>query len=153
MSARHLELLQPIFVTSQMGMLKGALDYYGIDVTAPTVFGGTGHGFLINVTEQIAVEGVYVWDYRKADPLAENLGLRIVDLGWYGKETSEKDVAAVEMKLRDAIDNGVVCAMHTGENQLITGYNGSGFFTTAPHSFPSRLTFGTMPELLLGFVN
>jgi hypothetical protein len=55
--------------------------------------------------------------------------------------------------LRDALDNGIVCAMHTGENQLITGYDGSGFFTTAPHSFPSRLTFGTMPELRLGFVN
>jgi len=136
-----------------MGMLKGPLDYYGIAVSAPTVFGGSGHGFLINVDEQIAVESVYVWNYKKADPLVENLGLRIVDLGWYSKESSKEETAEVEMKLCDAIDRGVVCAMHTGENQLITGYDDTGFFTTSPHAFPSRLTFGSMPELRIGFTN
>jgi len=144
-------LQQPTFFTSRMSMLKGPLDYYGIDVSTPTVFGGSGHGFLINVGEWIAEEDPYVWNGDNQNPLIENLGLRVVSLGWYTRESSKKDIAEVETKLRDAFDNGVVCALHTGVNQLITGYDEAGFFTTSPHNWSSRLTFGSWQDLRLGF--
>jgi len=156
MTTRHMDIQQPTFYTSNQGMIKGALDYYGIAVSAPTVFGGTGHGFFINVTYEIGAEGPHVWDFEGPIHLIENLGLRLVNLGSFTGpfswgNTSQEERSEIEKKLREALDSGMVCALHTGVDQLITGYDGTGFFTTSPHSHPSRLTFGSWQELRRGF--
>ena len=52
-------LAMPRFNTTMMGVLKCALDYYKIDVDAPTVFVASGHAFLINIHQQLCPSGPY----------------------------------------------------------------------------------------------
>ena len=56
----------------------------------------------------------------------------MTDLGFFSPASTDKDRAAVEQKLRDALDNGVPCSLINLENQLITGYDATGFDTAQP---------------------
>jgi len=41
---------QPRNVT-HLGCIKGCLDYLGMDVSEPWLYGGTGHAFVINICQ------------------------------------------------------------------------------------------------------
>lgn len=145
-------LAMPPFSTTLMGVVKGVLDYHGIEVDAPTVFGASGHAFLINIHKQLCPSGPYCWRRDLAEPLLRNLGLEMDDLGFFSSQNSPSDRAAVERELREALDGGIPCSLLNMENQLITGYAAEGFFAAqpwAPHkvdSPPARLTFGSWKE-------
>ena len=141
----------PPFNTTLMGVLKGALDYYKFDISTPMVFGASGHAFLINIHEQLCPSGPYCWKRTEANPLIENLGLRMTDLGFYSPQNSKEDRADVEKKLRDALDKGIPCSLCNLENQMITGYDNDGFSTTQPWAPkvdfpPAKLSFDTWKE-------
>jgi len=144
-------LAMPPFNTTLMGVVKGALDYYKIEVEAPTVFGASGHAFLINIHKQLCPSGPYCWKRDAATPLIRNLGLEMSDLGFFSPRNTPEDRASVEKKLRDALDRGVPCSLINLENQLIAGYDEDGFLTLQPwapkEDFPpARLTFGSWRE-------
>jgi|TARA_B100002003_G_C14155253_1_gene556060 hypothetical protein len=143
-------LAMPPLNTTFMGVLKGASDYYKFNSSTPMIFGASGHAFLINIHKRLDPSGPYVWRRDLADPLVENIGLRMTDLGFYSPQSSEKDRPGVEGKLRDALDKGFPCFLINLENQLITGYDNTGFFTDQPweRNFPpARLSFGSWQEL------
>lgn len=86
-----------------------------------------------------------------AHGLAANVGLRVEFLGFFMAESTSEERAAAEAKLRAALDAGVPCALVNMENQLITGYDDTGFLSAQPWACndfpPKRLTFGTWDEL------
>ncbi|MCX7015960.1 MAG: hypothetical protein NTW86_25965 [Candidatus Sumerlaeota bacterium] len=145
------KLAMPPFNTTLMGVVKGALDYHKIEVGAPTVFGVSGHAFLINIHKQLCPSGPYCWNRDAANPLLRNLGLEMTDLGFFSPQSAPEDRAAVEKKLRDALDRGIPCSLMNLENQLIAGYDDDGFLTLQPWAPkvdfpPARLTFGSWRE-------
>ena len=148
-----LENLQvPRFNTTLMGVVKGVLDNWRVEASDPMVFGLTGHAFLINIHDEICPSGPYCWNYRGFIDLLKNIGISMHELGFYSALSSAGDRAAVEAKIKDALDQGIPCSLLNLENQLITGYDSTGFFTTQPWAPqvnfpPARLTFGNWQEL------
>ncbi|MEE8398664.1 MAG: hypothetical protein V3S89_06645 [Desulfobacterales bacterium] len=149
--ARLVNLKQPPLETTMIGVLKGVSDYHGLGLSEPMVFGLSGHAFLINIHFELCPSGPYVWKRETVDPLIENMGMRMTDLGFFGSVADGEARKRVESQLREALDAGIPCSLINLENQIIDGYDETGFFTTqpwAPHNPfpPARLTFGTWDE-------
>ena len=144
-------LRQHPFNTTLLGVMRGVADFREMAISDATLFGGTGHAFLINIHEALCPSGPYVWDRSHFSRLARNLGIEMADLGFYQHSTVKSERAAVETKLRDALDARMPCSLMNMENQLITGYDDTGFETAGPwpqNDFPPRrLTFQTWEEL------
>ncbi len=138
--------------TTMMGVVKAVLDYYHLDSSEAWAFGGSGHAFLINIHEQICPSGPYCWKYDGFLKLLRNLGLEMTDLGFFHKDSKPEERAAVEQKLKQALDSGNPCSLVNMEHQVISGYDDKAFFTAQPwgdccNGFPpATLTYGTWPE-------
>ena len=135
-----------------MGVLRGVADYYAIDATTPMLYGLTGHAFLINIHEALCPSGPYCWNRAPFFRLAKNIGLDIRDLGFFSSESSPSERAIVESTIRNCLDRRIPCSLINLENQLITGFDRTGFQTTQPWApevdFPHKyVTFGTWEEL------
>jgi hypothetical protein len=144
-------LRQPPFNTCLVGVVKGALDYFGSDVSAAATFGGSGHAFLINIHEQLCPSGPYCWKYDEFYPLVRNLGLEMIELGFCHNGSTPEERAAVERKVREHLDQGHPCGMGNMDNQLIYGYDDNRLLATQPwttcvDTTPPGLTFGTWAE-------
>lgn len=148
---RLANLKQPPLNTTMMGVLKSAADYHGLGLSEPMVFGLSGHAFLINIHTQMCPSGPYCWKRENAEPLIRNMGLGMTDLGFFGTGTNAEARSVVERKLREALDKGIPCSLINMENQIIDGYDATGFFTAQPWGPkmgfpPARLSFGTWQE-------
>jgi hypothetical protein len=145
-------LLQGRLNTTMMGVVKAVLDCYHFDSSEAWAFGGSGHAFLINIHEQICPSGPYCWKYDGFQKLLRNLGLEMFDLGFFHGKSTPEERAAVEQKLRQALDAGIPCSLVNMEHQVISGYDDKAFFTAQPWGDccggfpPATLTFGTWPE-------
>jgi hypothetical protein len=144
-------LRQPPLNTTMMGVLKSASDYYGLGLSTAMLYGLSGHAFLINIHVELCPSGPYVWKREFANPLIENMGMKMTDLGSCSPKSGKDERTAVEQRLRDALNSGIPCSLLNLENQIIYGYDESGFFTAQPwaprNQFPpARLTFGTWIE-------
>ena len=144
-------LKQPPHNTTLIGVLKGAADYHGLGLSDPMIFGLSGHAFLINIHTQLCPSGPYCWKRANAEPLIANMGLCMTDLGFYDAGAKGEVRADVERKLREALDKGIPCSLCNLENQIITGYDSTGFITAQPwvpmNKFPpDRLAFGSWKE-------
>jgi hypothetical protein len=144
-------LRQPPFNTCLVGVVKGALDYFGSDASVAATFGGSGHAFLINIHEQLCPSGPYCWKYDEFYPLVRNLGLEVVELGFYHNGSTPTERADLERKVREHLDQGHPCGMGNMDNQLIYGYEDNRLLATQPWSTcvdttPPSLTFGTWAE-------
>ncbi len=144
-------LTMPPFHTTLMGVLRGVLDHFGLGASDAMLFGGSGHAFLMNVHEQLCPSGPYCWKYDGFLALLRNLGVEMTDLGFFGGESTAAERAAIEGRIRDFLEHGVPCSLLNLENQLITGFDGTGFLTCQPWPGmdfpPGRLSFGTWAEL------
>ena len=143
---------QPPFNTTLMGVLRGVLDHFDLGSTNAALYGGSGHAFLMNVTEELCPSGPYCWKYDSFFGLLRNLGVEMTGLGFFSRESGTPERAAIEASLKGLLDRGVPCSLLNMENQLVTGYDEEGFFTAqpwAPHvQFPpGRLSYGTWAEL------
>ncbi len=144
-------LRQPPFNTCLVGVVKGALDYYGGDKSAAAVFGGSGHAFLMNINDQLCPSGPYCWKYGEFYPLVRNLGLEITELGFCHNGSTPEERAAVERKVREHLDQGHPCAVGNMDNQLIYGYDDSRLLLAQPwcascDTTPPGLSYGTWAE-------
>ena len=144
-------LQQPPYNTTMMGVVKGALDYYGIARTPGEAFVLSGHAFLMNVHEELCPSGPYLWRYDRFLELLTNLGLAMRNAGTLTPTADPARRAALEERLRGAIDAGVVCSLLNMEHQLLLGYDGDGFMLAQPWGpdcsmTPARLSFGTWRE-------
>ncbi|MBI2301391.1 MAG: hypothetical protein HYU66_21000 [Armatimonadetes bacterium] len=145
-------LRQPCNNSTLMGVMRGAADYFGLDVTTPMLYGLSGHAFLINIHTALCPSGPYCWNREPFFRLLRNLGIETTELGFFWKEGGACPRAEVEQRLREALDSGLPCFLVNMEYQLLTGYDETGFLTAqpwAPHmDFPPKhLTFGTWEEL------
>jgi hypothetical protein len=145
------ELTQPPFQTTLMGVVKGALDYYGIKTSDAWAFGGSGHAFLINVHKELCPSGPYCWKDDWLVPLVRNLGLEMTDFGFFHKGTPPAERAALEQRLKVLLDDGVVCAFVNMEYQLIRGYDDKALLLARPWDCgeeltPLALTYGSWKE-------
>ncbi len=144
-------LKQYPFNTSLMGVLKGVLDYYGIKMSNGMAYGGSGHAFLINVHEVICPSGPYCWKYHKFFELVKNLGVEILDLGFFHDKNTTDDRNKVEKELREHLDAGLPGLAQNMENQTILGYDDDKFLLAQPWNVecevtPPTLNFGTWKE-------
>ncbi len=148
----ELDVFQAQFETTLLGVMRGVADYYRMALSTATLFGGTGHGFLLNISPTIEPAGPYVWNRSHFSRLAKNLGFELEDLGFYTAATPEPERSKVEARLLEALKEGTPCSLINMENQLITGYDETGFLTAGPwpgnQEFPPRhLSFGSWREL------
>ena len=149
-------LQQPPYDTSMMGVVKGALDHYGIKRTPGEAFALSGHAFVINVHEELCPSGPYCWDFRPFFALLRNLGLAGEELGsLVPGASSAAEKAQVERRIRDALGEGAVCSLLNLENQLVLGADDNGLTMAQPwgdqvESTPARLSFGSWREYGFG---
>ncbi len=148
----HIEgLVQAPFCTTMMGVMRGALNYYGANVSDAFLFGASGHAFVLNIHKELCPSGPYVWDRRRVEQLLANLGIRPVSLGFFHAGSSTAERASAEQAIRSALDEGTPCSLLNMEHQLITGYDDEGLFTAQPWPEmdypPARLTYGAWQEL------
>ena len=144
-------LKQPPYNTTMMGVVMGALDYYGISRTPGEAFVLSGHAFVMNVHEELCPSGPYLWRYDRFFELLTNLGLAMQNAGTLTAMADPARRAALEERLRRAIDAGAVCSLLNMEHQLLLGYDGDGFMLAQPWGpdcsmTPARLSFGTWRE-------
>lgn len=139
------------FHTTAIGVLGGVLDYWGRPVSDAFAFGASGHAFVANIHEALCPSGPYCWDREPFHRLVANLGVEVVDHGFFHGESSPDERRRVEAAVVGQLDRGVPCSLLNMENQLITGYDDTGLLTAQPwpgHGFPPKhLTFGTWEEL------
>ena len=62
---------------SQLGCIKGCLDYLGVDVSEPWLFGLSGHAFVINVHPELCPSGPTAWRTERMVELCEHVGCTI----------------------------------------------------------------------------
>ncbi len=144
-------LNMPPLNTTLMGVLRGVLDYYALSVSTPLLYGGSGHAFLMNIHEALCPSGPYCWNPQRFVRLVRNLGIEIIDHGFFSPGSPPQERAQVEETLVRSLDGGIPCSLLNMENQLITGYDETGFLTAQPWGpdvpfTPKHLTFGTWEE-------
>jgi hypothetical protein len=148
----HMEnLAQPPYETSLMGVVRGVFDHYEIEASTPWLYGATGHAFVVNIHEQLCPSGPYCWNGDGWVKLLENLGVTRKDLGFFHAGSPLADRAAVEAKIREHLERGVVCSHLNMDNQLIAGYDDHGLINRQPWGpdcpvTPARLTWGSWDE-------
>lgn len=149
-------LVQPPYDTSLVGVVKGALDYYGIDTAAAETFALSGHAFAINVHEELCPSGPYCWDQSRFRDLLPNLGIRMVELGMVMPTAGAVEKEQLVERVRSELDDGKVCSVLSLDHQLVIGYDDTGFELALPwgegvvDSTPARLTFATWQEFAHG---
>jgi len=121
-----------------MGCVKGCLDYLGIDVSFPWLYGGTGNAFVLNMNDTVFVDAAQAWDISMLFELAPNLGYTVeqftvehpVALEMSDETFRQKQREAFDM-VRDRIDQGLPCyaweLTHIPAYYVITGYDEGGY--------------------------
>jgi hypothetical protein len=120
---------------SRLGCIKGCLDYLGVDVAMPWLYGGTGHAFVINVVENAHVSGPFAWDWSMIHDLGPNLGYRVT--GFFARKRDAGDSYGQKQReawdfVRASVDRGLPCygwELHPWipDYYVITGYDGEGY--------------------------
>lgn len=142
----------PPFNTTLMGVVRGVADYYGLAHSDAMLYGATSHAFLINIHEVLCPSGPYCWKPDSFRSLLGNLGIEMIDHGFVSAGTPRAERERLDALLKEHLDKGVPCSLMNMENQLITGYDETGFITTQPWTPhvdfpPAHLTFGIWEEL------
>jgi AraC-like DNA-binding protein len=147
------ELKQPPLCSTLMGCLKGAADYFDLDLTVPMLFGLSGHAFLINIHEQLCPSGPYVWNKEGFVTCLRNLGIEWEKQIFLDKSSTPEIRGQAEKEIINALNSGALGILEYMEYQLVNGYDESGFHFVLPWngdagSEQKRLTFSTWAECL-----
>ena len=87
--------------TTLMGVVTGALEFFGLRNDDPWAYGGCGHAFMINIHEQLCPSGPYCWNRAGFHELVRNIGIDMRDLGFFHPGSAEEDKRRVEQELRE----------------------------------------------------
>jgi hypothetical protein len=121
---------------SHLGCIKGCLDYLGIDVSDAMLYGATGHGFIINMHEEVCPSGPTAWNTRRMTTLGQNLGYKTdAVLAFRSARDFATQQEAAWQLARTAIDAGHPCyawEIEIPEFYIINGYNETGYFYSGP---------------------
>lgn len=151
-----INLVQPPYNTSLIGVVKGVLDHFGIDSTPAETFVLSGHAFVINIHEELCPSAPYCWDQGRFRDLLPNLGVRMEELGMVLPTAPREERERIEGRIRSELDDGNVCSVLNLDHQLVLGYDDAGFHLAQPwaegvvDSTPPRLSFGTWEEFATG---
>lgn len=145
------DLRQPSIATTLLGSIKGAADFFDLDLDLPMLFGLSGHAFLINIHDEMCPSGPYVWDGRRFYELLAEQGIRATGHYTITAESEPAERESLERSLRSHLDEGRLCILNFLENQLISGYDEDGFLLLQPWggeapSEVARITSGTWEE-------
>lgn len=117
---------------SRMGCIRGCLDYLGVGLSDPWLYGGTAHAFVINVHETVCPSGPTAWRTDALARLGENLGYRSETV--FGS-AAEGDLDTARRtawdRARAAIDAGHPCygwELLAPEFYVVYGYDESGYY-------------------------
>lgn len=146
----RLDITQPPLNTSLMGVVKGVADFFGMDLSTPSLFGRTGHAFLMNIAEGLCPSGPYVWDMEPFIALLENSGIVMKGHGFFDSSSSSEEREVLEESLRHELKQGKPCSILNMDNQIINGFDETGFSCIQPWDCdypPAHLTFGTWKEV------
>jgi hypothetical protein len=139
------------FNTTLLGVVRGVADFYDMNVSDATLYGGSGHAFLMNIHPELCPSGPYVWQREGFMRLLRNLGLVMEASGFCTGGSNEAERADAETWVRDRMRAGLPCSMLNLENQLLTGVDATGFHTARPWPGmdfpPAHLSFGSWAEL------
>ncbi len=138
----------PPYWTSFITALSGLSKYYGYSYTDCWLAGASGHAFVINIHDQLCPSSPYCFPREEIlTPLLENLGFEFVDLGFVSNEDKKEHY---DEDIKQALDEGHLLIILNSDNQVITGYDDSGFFLQPSYAnlnhMPSHLTFKTWEE-------
>ncbi|MGA1196677.1 MAG: hypothetical protein ACO36I_09295 [Candidatus Latescibacterota bacterium] len=121
---------RPLWV-SQMGCLKGCLDYLEMGMSEAWLFGVTGHAFVNNIAFDVCPSGPTAWQCNRIFELGKNAGFD-VETVFACKENG--DFAERQLKawtfVREALDAGVPCygwELQKPEYYAILGYDDTGY--------------------------
>ena len=121
-----------------MGCMKGCLDYLGVEVSFPWLYGATGNAFVLNMNDTAFVDCAQAWDTSMLFDLAPNLGFTV-------EQFAVEHAIAIEMPhdlfrqkqraawdlVRARIDQGLPCyaweLTHIPAYYVITGYDDTGY--------------------------
>jgi len=119
---------------SHLGCLDGCIQYLGLDVSTPWLYGATGHAFIINIsTKDICPSGPTAWRTQMLFKLAPNIGYEVNGV------FSPKDAQGFEQKKEEAwnlvrreIDAGHPCygwqIGDIADFYVIHGYDEIGYY-------------------------
>ncbi len=146
-------LKQPPLCSSLMGCIKGASDYFDLDLSTPMLYGLTGHAFLINIHKDLCPSSPYCWNHNSFYKLSGDLGIHHSDSYCFTKETPREERKAADDRMRKHLDNGNLCILTFLEHQLFCGYDEKGYMILQPWGGKSGaeiplLTFDTWDECI-----
>ncbi|MBN1649225.1 MAG: helix-turn-helix transcriptional regulator [Spirochaetales bacterium] len=144
-------LKQPPLCTTLLGCMKGAADYFDLDLSVPMLFGLSGHAFLVNIHDELCPSGPYAWNKEGFFNNLRNLGIDIGPTWFLGKDSDQRERQKAEQDVIDALNNGSLGILEFLEYQLVGGYDEDGFVFLAPWNWESgveqkRLTFSSWKE-------
>jgi len=117
---------------SHMGCLAGCLEYLGLEVSRPWLYGGTGHAFALNMHEAVCPSGPTRWKTSRLTALGRNLGYETHVLGaWKGEAGFAAQQAEAWSYVRACIDRNVPCygwELKAPEFYVIYGYDNVGYY-------------------------
>jgi len=121
---------------SHLGCLKGCLDYLSADISDAWLFGGTGHAFIINLSDDLCPSGPTAWRSDIIFELERNLGFAVeTAFGSRGDRTLKSAQQHAWALVREAIDAGAPCygwELGVPEYYVIAGYEDDGYLYTGP---------------------
>lgn len=121
---------------TDIGCIKGCLDYLGRDVSIPWLMGGTGHAFTINIAPSVCPSAPTAWDKSLFYELGRNLGFTIEAVSAHQSQPdfAEKQKLAWD-KVRQALDKGLPCYGWNLDGPIfcvIHGYDKQGYLFRGP---------------------
>ena len=120
---------------SRVGCVKSCLNYLGIEVSMPWLYGATGYAFILNVHEGLCPSGWFLADVPFGK-LGENVGFEVDHLAGY-RPHDDPNAARRAMwdGARRAIDAGLPCYsldLKMGEYYVVYGYDEIGYYYSGP---------------------
>lgn len=117
---------------TNLGCIKGCLDYLKIPVSDAWLYGGTGYAFVINIHQNVQSQSIGVWNNSHTFELGKNLGYTIETISGH---KSRPDFSSLQQtaweKMTHAIDSDLPCwgfHLDVPESYVIYGYDDRGYY-------------------------
>jgi hypothetical protein len=127
---------------SHLGCVKGCLDYLGIEMPDAWLYGGTGHAFIINISQESCPSGPTAWKTMMLFQQALYLGYEIE--GIFGSKHSQ-DLGKLQRDAwafaQNAINNNLpvyAWEVEVPEFYVIYGYDEVGYYYSGPGADEGR---------------